>query len=246
MSRFGESFRGTLDTTDSSPSSDPLFAAFTRFRRFTFKRKNLLILLVCYVGVYLFLRGTSLFDYERTMPLSAAESEMVCHTTNVTLQSDGIKPGLFLYDQSSKAVKIYLAATTVRRVMDCAYKNRHADDVNDDKRRRFTYTETYLNISGLDMQQMLDQHVKDHPLDQEFTVWYYGEGVENVCRHDRVVIDVNCISLAPLERIDDTLFYFSLVFALHSTCWLFVFAFSVCLYMYEILRSESKYGDSVV
>ena len=234
----------TTTTTDDDPTIET-----RRWKRIKtlLAGRMLGVSIVLYICLWLLLVRVPIFDYSRCcMPITVEEAEMRCRTTNITLSSS-VREGAFHYSDIA-SMRTLLAVTSIRRTVECVFRNQHTDDPNDDKKRRFVYQKDYLNITQIDVASILNKDRAQYPLDEDFILWYYDEGGRcSDALRIRGEVDENCLSTTAIDR---DAYYSSgiqllLTMALHLTILtIILFLYVVFFAFYNIWRDYRRVQQS--
>lgn len=193
--RFGRQSRSTDEDDDYGPGERQC----TKFMAI-FTRRYIIWLCFLYLGLYIMIQYSTLYDNLPGTIISETDARVVCTTTGIQVEK-GIRAGLLTYGNAD-TVEIQLYTTSITRSIECV-------DIKEIS-HVLQYKDDYLNISTVDVDKALESLWEQYPVRGSFVAWYYERDCYWMSWHHQ--LDRNCLStekaLDPLQyrnAMDDAL-----------------------------------------
>jgi hypothetical protein len=159
-------------------------------------------LLICLL-LFLLFSLLPYFDYHRLLPPLPEAVEMSCHMSLLEpLPQRIVEAELLVGFIDGQPMKLFLYATVLRRHTECHYKRG-----GDQRQREYLYTGTFVNISGVDIAQLMRRMEEQYH--DSYSMWNYGEFPHRILRN--YSFDEHGLSPSPIDPYEDFLPIYLLV-----------------------------------
>lgn len=160
------------------------------FRRLT--RKHVICICLIYIISIILLNQLALFNYNHYLPLDPELTRVTC--TNMYIKSEtGVGIGEIHYSGTVVNDNVHLYITSVTRGVSCRFTND-----GDQRILNLHYRDDYLNISRIDVDDIIEKLRLEYPEGMGFTAYYYDGCIDRQNDH----FDVNCLASKPLDPGD--------------------------------------------
>ena len=186
---------GKLEYNNNDDNEEPQRLCLRRHHPLLTRRYILTLFIVSVIAL-LFLNQTTWFDYNHYLPLLPEEARVLCINKQIHVESD-IGVGYLSYGGgggggggSTSQVEMQLYMTSVTRHVECHHHHYEGQAI------ALAYTDRFLNISHANVDALVHTLMAQYPQGERFTAFYY-HGCNDPSHR---VLDVNCLSMEPLNR----------------------------------------------
>lgn len=175
------------DDDDSSEDNREAGKCRQLYMRLT--RRHVICICLIYIISIILLNQLALFNYNRYLPLDPELTRVTC--TNVYIKSEtDIGIGEIRYSGIVVNDNVRLYITSVTRSVECRFTND-----GDPRVLNLYYRDDYLNISHMDVDDIIEKLRLEYPVGMGFTAYYYDGCIDRLNDH----FDVNCLARKPLD-----------------------------------------------